>query len=132
MQFAAILAPASHVFGKDVVGVRHDRAYGVRIVLVAPFLIELLGTSRLGSLLGTFFTATWIAGSQPGQLRGRHDCPLSVETRSRQVPKRLKICGRMGGSGPGQWGSRRPLAEAAARATIRSHPVPSHDALPVS
>jgi MFS family permease len=36
-------------------------AYGVRIALVAPVLIELFGTSRLGSLLGTFFTATGIA-----------------------------------------------------------------------
>lgn len=37
-------------------------AYGVRIALVAPVLIELFGASRLGSLLGTFFTATGIAG----------------------------------------------------------------------
>jgi MFS family permease len=37
-------------------------AYGVRIALVAPVLIELFGTSRLGGLLGTFFTATGIAG----------------------------------------------------------------------
>jgi MFS family permease len=37
-------------------------AYGVRIALVAPALIELFGASRLGSLLGTFFTATGIAG----------------------------------------------------------------------
>jgi predicted MFS family arabinose efflux permease len=37
-------------------------AYGVRIALVAPVLIALFGLSRLGSLLGTFFTATGIAG----------------------------------------------------------------------
>jgi MFS family permease len=37
-------------------------AYGVRIALVAPVLIEVFGVSRLGSLLGTFFTATGIAG----------------------------------------------------------------------
>ena len=37
-------------------------AYGVRIALVAPVLIELFGTRRLGGLLGTFFTATGIAG----------------------------------------------------------------------
>ena len=37
-------------------------AYGVRIALVAPVLIELFGSSRLGSLLGSFFTATGIAG----------------------------------------------------------------------
>jgi MFS family permease len=37
-------------------------AYGVRIALVAPVLIEVFGPSRLGSLLGTFFTATGIAG----------------------------------------------------------------------
>jgi MFS family permease len=37
-------------------------AYGVRIALVAPVLIELLGASRLGGLLGAFFTATGIAG----------------------------------------------------------------------
>jgi predicted MFS family arabinose efflux permease len=37
-------------------------AYGVRIALVAPVLIELFGASRLGGLLGTFFTATGIAG----------------------------------------------------------------------
>ena len=37
-------------------------AYGVRIALVAPVLIEVFGASRLGSLLGTFFTATGIAG----------------------------------------------------------------------
>jgi hypothetical protein len=30
MQFAAILGPASHVFGKDVVGVRHDRVNCLR------------------------------------------------------------------------------------------------------
>jgi hypothetical protein len=34
----------------------------VRIALVAPVLIEVFGASRLGSLLGTFFTATGIAG----------------------------------------------------------------------
>jgi MFS family permease len=37
-------------------------AYGVRIALVAPVLIELFGTSRLGGLMGSFFTATGIAG----------------------------------------------------------------------
>ena len=37
-------------------------AYGVRIALVAPVLIELFGSSRLGALLGSFFTATGIAG----------------------------------------------------------------------
>ena len=37
-------------------------AYGIRIALVAPVLIELFGASGLGSLLGTFFTATGIAG----------------------------------------------------------------------
>ena len=37
-------------------------AYGVRIALVAPLLIELFGASRLGGLLGAFFTATGIAG----------------------------------------------------------------------
>ena len=37
-------------------------AYGVRIALVAPVLIEVFGASRLGSLLGIFFTATGIAG----------------------------------------------------------------------
>lgn len=37
-------------------------AYGVRIALVAPVLIELFGARRLGGLLGTFFTATGIAG----------------------------------------------------------------------
>lgn len=37
-------------------------AYGVRIALVAPVLIELFGTRRLGGLLGSFFTATGIAG----------------------------------------------------------------------
>jgi len=37
-------------------------AYGVRIALVAPVLIELFGASRLGGLLGVFFTATGIAG----------------------------------------------------------------------
>jgi MFS family permease len=37
-------------------------AYGVRISLVAPVLIELFGAGRLGRLLGTFFTATGIAG----------------------------------------------------------------------
>ena len=37
-------------------------AYGVRIALVAPVLIALFGTNRLGGLLGTFFTATGIAG----------------------------------------------------------------------
>ena len=37
-------------------------AYGVRIALVAPVLIEVFGARRLGSLLGTFFTATGIAG----------------------------------------------------------------------
>lgn len=37
-------------------------AYGVRIALVAPVLIELFGVSRLGALLGSFFTATGIAG----------------------------------------------------------------------
>lgn len=36
--------------------------YGVRIALVAPVLIELFGARRLGGLLGTFFTATGIAG----------------------------------------------------------------------
>lgn len=37
-------------------------AYGVRIALVAPVLIELFGARQLGGLLGTFFTATGIAG----------------------------------------------------------------------
>lgn len=37
-------------------------AYGVRIALVAPVLIELFGTKQLGALLGSFFTATGIAG----------------------------------------------------------------------
>ena len=37
-------------------------AYGVRIALVAPVLIGLFGVNRLGGLLGTFFTATGIAG----------------------------------------------------------------------
>lgn len=37
-------------------------AYGVRIALVAPVLIELFGARRLGALLGTFFTATGFAG----------------------------------------------------------------------
>lgn len=37
-------------------------AYGVRIALVAPVLIELFGAGRLGGLLGTFFTGTGIAG----------------------------------------------------------------------
>lgn len=37
-------------------------AYGVRIALVAPVLIELFGARHLGGLLGTFFTATGIAG----------------------------------------------------------------------
>jgi MFS family permease len=37
-------------------------AYGVRIALVAPVLIALFGAARLGTLLGTFFTATGIAG----------------------------------------------------------------------
>jgi MFS family permease len=37
-------------------------AYGVRIALVAPVLIELFGIGRLGALLGSFFTATGIAG----------------------------------------------------------------------
>lgn len=36
-------------------------AYGVRIALVAPVLIELFGVGRLGALLGVFFTATGIA-----------------------------------------------------------------------
>jgi len=34
----------------------------VRIALVAPVLIGLFGASQLGGLLGTFFTATGIAG----------------------------------------------------------------------
>jgi MFS family permease len=37
-------------------------AYGVRIALVAPVLIELFGVTRLGALIGSFFTATGIAG----------------------------------------------------------------------
>lgn len=37
-------------------------AYGVRIALVAPVLIELFGVNRLGGLLGVFFTASGIAG----------------------------------------------------------------------
>ncbi|MCB1547243.1 MAG: hypothetical protein KDJ41_05315 [Hyphomicrobiaceae bacterium] len=37
-------------------------AYGVWIALVALVLIELLGARHLGGLLGTFFTATGIAG----------------------------------------------------------------------
>lgn len=36
-------------------------AYGVRIALVAPVLIELFGADRLGGLLGSFFTATGVA-----------------------------------------------------------------------
>lgn len=36
-------------------------AYGIRIALVAPVLIELFGVGRLGALLGSFFTATGIA-----------------------------------------------------------------------
>lgn len=36
-------------------------AYGVRIALVAPVLIELFGVGRLGALLGSFFTGTGIA-----------------------------------------------------------------------
>jgi hypothetical protein len=36
-------------------------AYGFRIALVAPVLIELFGVGRLGALLGSFFTATGIA-----------------------------------------------------------------------
>lgn len=37
-------------------------AYGVRIALVAPVLIELFGAKRLGAMLGVFFTASGIAG----------------------------------------------------------------------
>jgi MFS family permease len=37
-------------------------AYGIRIALVAPVLIELFGSGSLGALLGAFFTATGIAG----------------------------------------------------------------------
>ncbi|MGE0700004.1 MAG: MFS transporter [Hyphomicrobiaceae bacterium] len=37
-------------------------AYGVRIALVAPVLIEFFGVRDLGALLGVFFTATGIAG----------------------------------------------------------------------
>ncbi|MGD9802839.1 MAG: MFS transporter [Hyphomicrobiaceae bacterium] len=37
-------------------------AYGIRIALVAPVLIELFGIGQLGALLGSFFTATGIAG----------------------------------------------------------------------
>ena len=37
-------------------------AYGVRIALVAPVLIELFGATGLGALLGAFFTASGIAG----------------------------------------------------------------------
>lgn len=37
-------------------------AYGVRISLVAPVLIELFGAKQLGALLGTFFTGTGVAG----------------------------------------------------------------------
>lgn len=37
-------------------------AYGVRIALVAPVLIALMGPARLGALLGAFFTATGISG----------------------------------------------------------------------
>ena len=36
-------------------------AYGVRIALVAPVLIELFGVGRLGALLGSFFTGTGMA-----------------------------------------------------------------------
>ncbi len=36
-------------------------AYGVRIALVAPVLIELFGVGQLGALLGSFFTGTGIA-----------------------------------------------------------------------
>lgn len=36
-------------------------AYGVRIALVTPVLIELFGVGRLGTLLGSFFTATGMA-----------------------------------------------------------------------
>lgn len=39
-------------------------AYGVRIALVAPVLIALFGTNRLGGLLGTFFTATGAVQAQ--------------------------------------------------------------------
>ncbi len=37
-------------------------AYGVRIALVAPVVIELFGATRLGAMLGVFFTASGIAG----------------------------------------------------------------------
>jgi MFS family permease len=37
-------------------------AYGVRIALVAPVVIELFGAKGLGALLGVFFTASGIAG----------------------------------------------------------------------
>ncbi|MGE0769442.1 MAG: MFS transporter [Hyphomicrobiaceae bacterium] len=37
-------------------------AYGIRIALVAPVLIQLFGASQLGALLGSFFTGTGIAG----------------------------------------------------------------------
>ncbi|MDX2158331.1 MAG: MFS transporter [Hyphomicrobiaceae bacterium] len=37
-------------------------AYGVRIALVAPVLIQLFGARDLGALLGFFFTATGLAG----------------------------------------------------------------------
>ena len=37
-------------------------AYGIRIALVAPVMIVLFGPARLGVLLGSFFTASGIAG----------------------------------------------------------------------
>ena len=37
-------------------------AYGVRIALVAPVVIELFGAKGLGAVLGVFFTASGIAG----------------------------------------------------------------------
>jgi MFS family permease len=49
-------------------------AYGVRIALVAPVLIELFGAGRLGALLGAFFTATGIAS-----LAGPMFASLAVE-----------------------------------------------------
>lgn len=48
---------AGLMFFAAVLGV----AYGVRISLVAPVLVGLFGSRRLGGLLGTFFTATGIA-----------------------------------------------------------------------
>lgn len=37
-------------------------AYGIRIALVAPVMIEMFGAKGLGALLGVFFTASGVAG----------------------------------------------------------------------